>query len=158
MNEFHALLAQVIPVLLLAAAFESKVLQQAPKRYGFQKVTHDRAADSRVSWDTNFFQSIGMAIIVGFIGIGEALAIWCVYTGDHLSWQNAWVLLAGVATLVLVIGPLVSLHWRDFREALRLLGAGWRMWPWIAVVLIAIIGCLLWLVSAVAEYVPTNPN
>lgn len=28
----------------------------------------------------------------------------------HLPWQNAWVLLAALATLVIVIGPRVSLH------------------------------------------------
>lgn len=158
MNNFHALLAQVIPVLLLAAAFESKVLQQMPMRYGPQKDAGNKGAAGRVSWDTNFFQSIGMAMIIGFIGVGEAFAIWCVYTGHYLPWQNAWVLLAGLATLVLVICPLFSLHYKDFREAHKLLGAGWRMLPWIVGFLILITGCLMLLVSAVADYVPTNPG
>lgn len=75
-----------------------------------------------------------------------------------MPWQNAWVLLAGLATLILVIGPLVSLHYEDCMKALKLLGADWKMWPWIALVLIATVGCLSWLVSAVADYVPTNPG
>lgn len=159
MNNFHALLAQVIPVLLLAAAFESKVLQRAPMRYG--REASGKKADSRVAWDSNFFQSIGMGLFIGFIGIGEALAIWCVYTGHHLPWKNAWVLLAGLAALVLVIGPLVSLHYKDFKdcmEALKTKGAGWKIWPWITFAVIAICGLLLWSVSAVAGYVPTNPG
>lgn len=158
MNNFHALLAQVIPVLLLAAAFESKVLQRVPMRYGSRRDPSETETESRVAWDTNIFQSIGMGVSIGFIGIGEAVAIWCVYTGHNLPWQNAWVLLAGLAALVLVIGPLVSLHYEDCMKTIRILGEGWKMMLWIVIVLIGIAACLLWLVLFVGNYVPTNPG
>lgn len=35
-------------------------------RYGLEKGHDEKVADGRVSWDTNFFQSIGMVVIVRF--------------------------------------------------------------------------------------------
>lgn len=149
-------MAQVIPVLLLAAAFESKVLQRVPMRYGGKPDETDETG--RVGRDTNFFQSVGMAIVLIFIGAGEALTIWCVYTGQHEPWQNAWVLLAGLTTLALVIGPLVTLHINDYRNTNKFRGV-----DWVAriLILILIAGTIytLWLVlMLIGVLVPTNPN
>ncbi|WPU08945.1 hypothetical protein [Pseudarthrobacter oxydans] len=117
MNEFHTLLAQVIPVLLLAAAFESKWLQRIPSRYG-GGLDQD-SPGQRVHSDTNPFQPVGQFLLVAYIGVGEALALFAVFTGSSQTWQNAWVLLAGILSLLLVIAPLMALHWRDTIAAFR---------------------------------------
>lgn len=122
MNDFNALLAQVIPVLLLAAAFESRWLQKKPSRYGAGSGLKDGSTDEpgrRVHWDTNPFQSPVLLLFTLFIGLGEALALLAVYRGTSEPWMNACVLLAGFLALFLVVWPLMSLHLKDITETLR---------------------------------------
>jgi hypothetical protein len=122
MNDFNALLAQVIPVLLLAAAFESRWLQRKPSRYAPGLAPEADAADGserRVHWDTNPFQPVVLFLMLLFLAVGEGFALWAVFRGSSQPWMNAWVLLAGLVSLLLVIGPLMLLHLRDFRETFR---------------------------------------
>lgn len=121
MNDFNALLAQVIPVLLLAAAFESRWLQRTPSRYGTGSEFDDDSEEPgrRVHSDTNPFQSPVLLLITLFIGLGEALALLAVYRGTSEPWMNACVLLAGLLALALVVWPLLSLHVGDIWEAFR---------------------------------------
>lgn len=126
MNDFNALLAQVIPVLLLAAAFESRWLQRKPDRYGaghdLQAATEDEP-ERRVHLDTIPFQPLVMLLMVLFVAGGEGLAVWAVFRGTSEPWMNAWVLLAGIASLLLVAWPLVQLHLNDLKDTFRGPGA-----------------------------------
>jgi len=147
-TEFNALAAQVIPVLLLAASFESRWLQRAPARYAETSDGHsaDSPPRSRTDTMTNPTQSVGMIFLICFLGAGEFWAIWSAYAQESQTWQDAWILLATLTALVVVLLPLASLHWTDLR-AVRSKSRG-RVWNWVTFLGLACIAVIA--VSATA--------
>ncbi|MEI2279574.1 hypothetical protein OHC50_19120 [Paenarthrobacter ilicis] len=59
---------------------------------------------------------------------------------------------------MLVIGPLIALHYGDFKKAIQLLGSDRTLWGTLVVILVVSLICIGQLVASVAVYVPTNPG
>lgn len=103
---FYDLAAQVIPLLLLAMAFETRVLQRRPDSYLAKDPNY-----RDVPWTWNPTQIITAILVVLLLIAGEfgallgAYGVGASYSLDALVWLALIVGLVGLAL------PLVSIQW-----------------------------------------------
>ncbi|WP_431838585.1 hypothetical protein [Cellulomonas sp. Y8] len=96
--DFYAVAAQVIPVLFLAATFESRYLTKQPSHYAGDK-------DDPGNW--NLTQAVGRIFSVIALVVAEAAALVGLFAGPSTA-LDAFVIVGLAFGFLLVIGPMVG--------------------------------------------------
>jgi hypothetical protein len=105
--DFYLMAAQVIPVLYLALAFETKDLNRRPASY-------DPDSDSPRRW--NATQIVGRIYLVSLMAIGELAALVGAYVGRRMSLLNGLTWAALVAGLYMVSATPIAQQRKYFSE------------------------------------------
>lgn len=129
--DFHGLVAQVIPVLFLAAAFESRWLTAAPHTYSEQQRNERRASGDeedekgRVSPQSNISQSYARIWLILLMVIGETAALHTVLSSSASSLGTSLAIIGLSAGTLVIVFPLVALHASDIRSYITLIPGQW---------------------------------
>lgn len=140
--EFQSVTAQVIPVLFLAAAFESRWLAQEPDTYlegadrsrieGQRKPPEDLG---RIRHASNISQSYGRIWLIILMLVGETSALHSIYAGSGPALSAALAIVGLLAGAIAAVFPLVALHAPDIRQHIRLDRGQWWWHGFIVLVL-----------------------
>ncbi|WP_327031831.1 hypothetical protein [Micromonospora ureilytica] len=114
--EFYATAAQVIPVLFLAMAFESRMLFRRPDSY-----IDD--TDDPATW--NGTQIVVVIFVTILMAIAEFAALVGLFRGKQVGLVNGLVWLGLTAGLIGVIMPVVSFQVELLKQHLKSGGVRW---------------------------------
>lgn len=109
--EIYAVAAQVIPILLFAMVFESRVLDSPPSTYGIDKTADP---DDPARW--NVSQAIARWYALAVMGLGEFMALNAVGLGKAGPFTRATVWAALLIGIGGVLFPLLGRQWTYIRR------------------------------------------